>query len=139
MRRGRRTRLPLALAVASVLLGWFTVHTVAAFRYAHLYYTSDGGGKLGYAAGLDFPGRDEPRMSDFLYYSLVIGMTSQVSDVQTHLAAHATHHAGAQRHLVLLQHGDPGARREHRGGLRALARTRLRRGSALTNETKRST
>jgi uncharacterized membrane protein len=75
--------LPLALAVASVLLGWFTLHTVAAFRYAHLYYTPDASARRGYAAGLAFPGTDEPHMSDFLYYSLVVGMTSQVSDVQT--------------------------------------------------------
>jgi uncharacterized membrane protein len=80
---GAPALLPLALAIASVLLGWFTVHTVAAFRYAHLYYTPDPSAKPGYAAGLDFPGTDEPHMSDFLYYSFVIGMTSQVSDVQT--------------------------------------------------------
>jgi uncharacterized membrane protein len=75
--------LSLALAVASVLLGWFTLHTVMAFRYAHLYYTpapgSSGGGDRG---GLAFPGTPEPRVSEFLYYALVIGMTSQVSDVQ---------------------------------------------------------
>ena len=72
--------LPLALAVASVLLGWGTLHTVTAFRYAHLYYTASDEGDAG---GLQFPGTEEPHMSDFLYYSLVIGMTSQVSDVQT--------------------------------------------------------
>jgi uncharacterized membrane protein len=77
--------LPLVLALASVLLGWLTLHTVAAFRYAHLYYTpappASGGPKD--AGGLAFPGTDEPGPWDFLYYSLVIGMTSQVSDVQT--------------------------------------------------------
>ena len=74
--------LSLALAVASVLLGWGTLHTVTAFRYAHLYYTAADGGD-GDTGGLEFPGTEEPHMSDFLYYSLVIGMTSQVSDVQT--------------------------------------------------------
>ena len=34
--------------------------------------------KLG---GLNFPGDNEPDYLDFLYFSLVIGMTSQVSDV----------------------------------------------------------
>ena len=72
--------LSLGLAVASVLLGWGTLHTVTAFRYAHLYYTASDDGDTG---GLQFPGTEEPHMSDFLYYSLVIGMTSQVSDVQT--------------------------------------------------------
>lgn len=31
--------------------------------------------------GLTFPGQSEPDYLDFLYFSLVIGMTSQVSDV----------------------------------------------------------
>jgi uncharacterized membrane protein len=79
--------LPLALAVTSVLLGWFTLHTVAAFRYAHLYYMPGASGVRRDAAGLEFPGTDEPHMWDFLYYSLVIGMTSQVSDVQTQSAS----------------------------------------------------
>ena len=81
--KGLPDALALALAVASVLLGWFTLHTVAAFRYAHLYYTPriEAGQRVD-AAGLIFPGTQEPRLSDFLYYALVIGMTSQVSDVQ---------------------------------------------------------
>ena len=79
---GGPDRLPLALAVASVLLGWFTLHTVTAFRYAHLYYAPEGSGSAD-AGGLEFPGTDEPQMSDFLYYALVVGMTAQVSDVQT--------------------------------------------------------
>jgi uncharacterized membrane protein len=34
------------------------------------------------AGGLDFPEDIEPDYWDFLYFSFVIGMTSQVSDVQ---------------------------------------------------------
>ena len=34
-----------------------------------------------YSAGSLFPGEKEPDYWDFLYFSLVIGMTSQVSDV----------------------------------------------------------
>ena len=102
---GGPARLPLALAVASVSLGWFTLHTVTAFRYAHLYYYTSGDSGSGDTGGLEFPGTDEPHMMDFLYYSLVVGMTSQVSDVQTQLGEHAPHHARAQRDLVLLQHG----------------------------------
>lgn len=32
--------------------------------------------------GLDLPETDEPGILDFLYYSFVVGMTAQVSDVQ---------------------------------------------------------
>lgn len=75
--------LRLGLAVASVPLGWFTFHTVAAFRYAHLYYTKlpDGDGARD-AGGLGFPETQDPTSWDFLYYAFVIGMTAQVSDVQ---------------------------------------------------------
>jgi uncharacterized membrane protein len=75
----------LALCIASVPLGWLTLHTVAAFRYAHLYYAR---AKAGHdAGGLAFPGTDEPDALDFLYYSLVVGMTAQVSDVSVHSSA----------------------------------------------------
>ena len=33
------------------------------------------------AGGLKFPGTDQPHAWDFMYYSFVIGMTAQVSDV----------------------------------------------------------
>jgi uncharacterized membrane protein len=74
----------VAIAGASVLLAWFTSHTVMAFRYAHLYYSADDESGPGGAdaRGLDFPGTDEPQIGDFFYYSFVVGMTSQVSDVQ---------------------------------------------------------
>ena len=73
---------PLLLAVLSVLLGWLTLHTVLAFRYAHLYYTRvPVSGESRDAGGLQFPGDQEPGPWDFLYYSFVIGMTAQVSDV----------------------------------------------------------
>jgi uncharacterized membrane protein len=84
----RRTDGPgaiaLALALASVPLGWLTLHTVAAFRYGHLYYSPGdaNGGKRREAGGLAFPRTDEPGCWDFLYHSFVIGMTAQVSDVQ---------------------------------------------------------
>jgi uncharacterized membrane protein len=75
--------MTLALTILSVPLGWLTLHTIAAFHYGHLYYTRtghDGGGRD--AAGLRFPDTEEPTSWDFLYYSFVIGMTAQVSDVQ---------------------------------------------------------
>jgi uncharacterized membrane protein len=74
----------LALAIASVPLGWLTLHTIAAFHYAHLYYSKalSSRGHRQTAGGLEFPDTSEPTGWDFLYYSFVVGMTAQVSDVQ---------------------------------------------------------
>jgi uncharacterized membrane protein len=69
----------LLLCGITVILSWLFVQFFFAFHYAHKYY-GQGGGKSG---GLCFPqgSSKEPDYWDFLYFSLVIGMTSQVSDV----------------------------------------------------------
>lgn len=72
--------LQLGLAITSVPLGWLTVHTVLAFHYAHIWF-GDEGSESASGAGIAFPGGGEPRGWDFLYYSFVVGMTAQVSDV----------------------------------------------------------
>jgi len=72
--------LHVALVGATLLLSWLLAHTVFAFRYAHEWYDRDGQGKL--KGGLQFPSDDQPDYFDFLYFSIVIGMTFQVSDVQ---------------------------------------------------------
>lgn len=72
------TATAVILVVATILLSWTFVHTIFSFHYAHEYYGERRDGKLG---GLVFPGSAEPDYRDFLYFSLVIGMTSQVSDV----------------------------------------------------------
>jgi uncharacterized membrane protein len=83
------------LAFASVALGWLTVHTMAAIHYAHRYWSPDlvedslalgkehakGQKRTKGNRGLDFPGTDMPGIFDFLYFSFVIGMTAQTSDV----------------------------------------------------------
>ena len=69
----------VTLAVATILLSWAFVHTIFSLHYAHEYYGERRDGKIG---GLTFPGDSKPDYRDFLYFSLVIGMTSQVSDVQ---------------------------------------------------------
>jgi uncharacterized membrane protein len=66
------------LTVATILLSWAFVHTIFSFHYAHEFYGERGDGKIG---GLNFPDDKKPDYRDFLYFSLVIGMTSQVSDV----------------------------------------------------------
>ena len=65
----------VTLAVATIALSWTVVHTTFALHYAHDYYSQRRGG------GLAFPGDDRPDYWDFVYFSFVIGMTAQVSDV----------------------------------------------------------
>lgn len=72
--------LALAAAVVSVPLGWATVHASVALHYARLYYAEDDDG--GSSEGLEFPCDEEPDVWDFLYFSFVLGMTAQTSDVQ---------------------------------------------------------
>jgi uncharacterized membrane protein len=86
---GEPTRgLLTALAVASVVLAWASLHTVYMLRYARHYYSQ-------LVGGIDF--HDEsPDYLDLAYLALTIGMTFQVSD--TDLTAKrirrlAIHHA----------------------------------------------
>jgi uncharacterized membrane protein len=72
----------LAMAGMGALLGWLVLHTVMAFHYANLHYFDDPQSSDDDGGDLDFPGRDMPCAWDFLYFSFVIGMTCQVSDVQ---------------------------------------------------------
>jgi len=85
-RGGQPNALDLALSLTSVALGWISIHTMTAVHYAHLYWRPDGSAVDAAGArrphqGLEFPGDDEPGIYDFLYYSLVIGMTAQTADV----------------------------------------------------------
>jgi uncharacterized membrane protein len=73
-----RSGLGVTLAMATILVSWAFVHTIFALHYAHEYYGDRGDHAMG---GLTFPGRQAPDYWDFLYFSLVIAMTSQVSDV----------------------------------------------------------
>ena len=68
----------LALATLTIALSWAAVHTTFALHYAHDYYR---GARPG---GLQFPSGDPEAHADywdFVYFSFVIGMTAQVSDV----------------------------------------------------------
>jgi uncharacterized membrane protein len=68
----------LTLATVTIALSWAAVHTTFALHYAHDYYR---GAKPG---GLQFPSGDQHDHADywdFVYFSFVIGMTAQVSDV----------------------------------------------------------
>jgi len=68
--------LYVTLAIATVVLSWTFTHTIFALHYTHDYY--GGGNRKG---GLRFPEDRQPDYWDFVYFSFVIGMTFQVSDV----------------------------------------------------------
>lgn len=80
--REKPDMLLLAVSLLGVPLGWVTLHTVMALHYAHLFYRSRALHDEPAAGGLQFPETPEPGPWDFLYYSFVIGVTAQVSDVQ---------------------------------------------------------
>jgi len=70
----------LTLSAAALLLSWLLIQTLFAFHYARLYYSLPEG-QTKHFGGLKFPDDDDPDYLDFAYYSFVVGMTSQVSDV----------------------------------------------------------
>jgi uncharacterized membrane protein len=77
----------LGLSLASVALGWLTVHTMFALHFAHRYWEPAAKADSPMethkpSGGLEFPGTEEPQGYDFLYFGFVIGMTAQTSDVQ---------------------------------------------------------
>lgn len=72
----------VCIAIISMFLSWFMVHTTYCFHYAHLYYDASLDNPKKNAGGLNFPEEKEPDYFDFAYFSFVIGMTFQVSDVQ---------------------------------------------------------
>lgn len=76
--------LHLLMSLVAVISAWLLVHTVFGLRYAHTFYGDPDGpaGPQDHAGGLEFPGGHPPDYMDFAYFSFVIGMTFQVSDVQ---------------------------------------------------------
>jgi uncharacterized membrane protein len=80
---GEHFLVQLLLTLLTVILSWTLVHTVYGLRYAHAFYgDSDEPGVHQHAGGLIFPGNRPPDYFDFAYFSFVVGMTCQVSDVQ---------------------------------------------------------
>jgi uncharacterized membrane protein len=68
----------VGLAGATFAASWLLIHTSFALHYAHAFYGSMGEKA---SAPLEFPGTAMPIYGDFLYFALVIGMTSQTADV----------------------------------------------------------
>lgn len=71
-----------AIALLSLALSWFLIHTLYAQRYAREYYGHPEG-------GIDFPSDEnaDPVFSDFLYLAFDLGQTYQVSDTTLHSTA----------------------------------------------------
>jgi uncharacterized membrane protein len=83
---GLRRDVGLVLSALTLTLAWFFANTLFALHYAHLWYSAgdpDAKGKRTDHGGLDFPGNSpQPDYWDFSYFSFVLAMTFQVSDVQ---------------------------------------------------------
>ena len=78
---GIERNLHIGLSVVALISSWLFIQTIFAFRYAHRYYQEEKRNEPD-GPGLQFPGGLDPDYFDFLYYAHVVGMTSQVSDVQ---------------------------------------------------------
>jgi len=78
---GSQRTLHVAVSVVALVASWLFIQTIFAFRYAHRYYQEEKR-QAPDGPGLLFPGGQAPDYFDFLYYAHVVGMTSQVSDVQ---------------------------------------------------------
>lgn len=83
---GPTNLVDVGLSVVSVLLGWFTIHTMAALHYAYEYYDAPERapkkGSPDVTGGLEFPGEDQPDGTAFLYFSYVMGTAVATSDVK---------------------------------------------------------
>lgn len=75
--------LQIVLVAGVVLAGWSLMQGIFTLHYAHRFYGDGPAPGPADRGGLQFPGDDQhPDIFDFLYFSLVLGMTCQVSDVQ---------------------------------------------------------
>ena len=68
----------ISLVLLTYLSSWFLIHTAFTLHYAHVYYQDYEKTKK---PPLIFPATTHPNYIDFLYFSLIIGMTCQTSDV----------------------------------------------------------
>jgi uncharacterized membrane protein len=74
--------LQVGLSIVAILSSWVLMHTMFVLHYATFYYRQNplslGGEPL---RGIEFSDQvEDPRYSDFVYFTFVLGMTSQTSD-----------------------------------------------------------
>ncbi len=72
------TLMQIGLVLLTYISSWFLIHTAFALHYAHVYYQEYGRTK---EPPLIFPATLKPVYFDFLYFSMVLGMTCQTADV----------------------------------------------------------
>ncbi len=82
----------IVLVIMTYSISWFFVHTAFSLRYAHVYYQEFEKTK---EAPLIFASKLKPTYIEFLYFSMVIGMTCQTADV--------TIANSRMRYLVMIQ------------------------------------
>lgn len=69
------------VSLSPVVFSWILLHTIFAIRYAHLYHDHNELNTGSNVGGIEFPSKMQPDYVDFAYFSFIIGMTFQVSDV----------------------------------------------------------
>jgi uncharacterized membrane protein len=70
------------MVAVTVIITWLVTQCSFTLHYAHLYYGDRDASGEQHVGGLEFPGNEPPDYLDFAYFSFVLGMTFQVSDVQ---------------------------------------------------------
>ena len=70
---GIREYVLAGIAVVSVATSWLLIQVDYVLRYARMYYSDPQG-------GIDFNQDEPPQYTDFVYFSLGLGMTYQVAD-----------------------------------------------------------
>lgn len=73
--------LHFIISLSPVVFSWILLHTTFTIRYAHLYHDHNLLNTGSIVGGIKFPVKTKPDYLDFAYFSFVIGMTFQVSDV----------------------------------------------------------
>lgn len=76
--RSSLTAKDFAIVAGTLIVAWLFSNVVYAFHYAHLYYRQ---GDANEAGGIIFPEGSAPVFADFVYFSVVIGMTCQTADL----------------------------------------------------------
>lgn len=71
-------RYRIAVVLATFATSWLLIHTSFSLHYAYAYYQEFGKANQ---APLIFPAKLKPTYVDFIYFSMVIGMTCQTADV----------------------------------------------------------